>query len=104
MWGKSFARLAGGIATALAGALSFASAVTPDVPWRLHLVLEAEPGSLMRLEHVLTAVGARALGFLGGGFVRRRRPAVNLAIGVLLALSLLHAAKGLDYEEAAVAL
>jgi lysylphosphatidylglycerol synthetase-like protein (DUF2156 family) len=97
-------RVAAGLATALVGALSVLSAVTPDVPWRRHLLLVVEPGSLMTLGHVLATFGGLCLVYVGWGILRGRRRAANVAIVVLGALALLHAAKGLDYEESAVAL
>src|SRR3954464_4174260 len=91
-------------ATALMGALSLLSAVTPDVPWRRHLLLAVEPGPVMALGHVLATLGGVAVISVGWGILRARRRAVNVAIVVLAALALLHAAKGLDYEEAGLAL
>src|SRR3954454_21240940 len=91
-------------ATALVGALSLLSAVRPDVPWRRHLLLAVEPGPVMALGHVLATLGGGALIYVGWGILRARRRAVNVAIVVLAALALLHAAKGLDYEEAGLAL
>jgi lysyl-tRNA synthetase class 2 len=92
------------IATALVGALSLLSAVTPDVPWRRHLLLAVEPGPIMALGHVLATLGGVALIYVGWGILRGRRRAANVAVVVLAALALLHAAKGLDYEEAGLAL
>src|SRR3954451_24081977 len=90
-------------ATALVGALSLLSAVTPDVPWRRHLLLAVEPGPVMALGHVLATVCGVALIYIGWGILRGRRRAVNVAIVLLAALALLHAAKGLDYEESGLA-
>jgi lysyl-tRNA synthetase, class II len=92
------------VATALVGALSLLSAVTPDIPWRRHLLLAVEPGPVMALGHVLATLCGIALMYVGWGILRSRRRAVNVAIIVLGALALLHAAKGLDYEESALAL
>jgi lysyl-tRNA synthetase class 2 len=86
------------------GSLSVLSAITPDVPWRLHLLLSVEPGPLIGFQHVLATLGGIALIYVGWGIVRGRRRAVDVATGVLLLLAFLNAAKGLDYEEAAVAL
>src|SRR3954467_7541245 len=91
-------------ATALVGALSLLSAVTPDVPWRRHLLLAVEPGPVMALGHVLATLCGVALIYVGWGIMRGRRRAVDVAIFVLVPLALLHAAKGLDYEEAGLAL
>src|SRR4051794_34749438 len=102
--GSAAPRRIAAITTALVGALSLLSAVTPDVPWRRHLLLAVEPGPLMALGHVLATLGGLALIYVGWGILRGRRRAVNVAIVVLAALALLHAAKGLDYEESALAL
>src|SRR4051794_8827381 len=102
--GSAAPRRIAAITTALVGALSLLSAVTPDVPWRRHLLLAVEPGPLMALGHVLATLGGVALIYVGWGILRGRRRAVNVAIVVLAALALLHAAKGLDYEESALAL
>jgi lysyl-tRNA synthetase, class II len=91
-------------ATAFVGALSLLSAVTPDVPWRRHLLVAVEPGPVMALGHVLATLCGIALIYVGWGILRGRRRAVNVAIAILAALALLHAAKGLDYEESALAL
>jgi lysyl-tRNA synthetase class 2 len=96
--------MAAALATAAVGALSVLSAVTPDIPARQHLLLAVEPGPVMALGHVLATVGGLGLVYIGWGIARGRRRAANLAIVALVALALLHAAKGLDYEEAGVAL
>jgi lysyl-tRNA synthetase class 2 len=97
-------RVAAALATATVGALSVLSAVTPNVPDRQHLLLAVEPGPVMALGHVLASVAGLGLVYVGWGILRGRRRAANVAIAVLVALALLHAAKGLDYEESAVAL
>src|SRR6478672_3424490 len=79
------------IATAVVGALSLLSAVTPDVPWRRHLLVAVEPGPLMALGHVLATLCGIALIYSGWGILRGRRRAVDVAIVVLAALALLHA-------------
>src|SRR5437588_3106025 len=98
------ARLATGIATALAGGLSVGSAITSDVPWRAQFLLEIEPSAARGLGHVLAAAGGIGLIYLGWGIVRGRRRAAHVASIVLVALAVVHAVKGLDYEESLVAL
>src|SRR5947209_937606 len=97
------ARWVASFATALAGLLSLMSALTPDVPWRHALLLRVEPGSAISFEHVLAAAGGVALMLLGWGMLRGRRRAASAAIVALVALALVHTAKGLDYEEGGVA-
>jgi lysyl-tRNA synthetase class 2 len=96
-------RLAAG-ATQLAGALTLVSALTPSVPWRDEVLLTVAPGPLLALGHVLAALTGLTLVALGRGIARGRRSAADAAILVLLVTAALHLAKGLDYEEAAVAL
>ena len=91
-------------AVALAGLLTTASAITPNVPWREHMLIDVEPGSAIALGHVLAAVAGIALVWLAVGIGRRKRRAVDATIVLLLASAALHLAKGLDYEEASTAL
>jgi lysyl-tRNA synthetase class 2 len=98
------ARLAAGMATALAGGLSLGSAITSDVPWRAQFLLEVEPSAARGLGHVLAAAGGIGLLYLGWGIIRGSRRAAHTASIVLVALAIVHAVKGLDYEESLVAL
>ena len=91
-------------ATQLAGALTVVSALTPSVPWRDAALMEVAPGPLLALGHVLAALTGLALIALGRGITRGRRSAADAAIVLLVITAALHLAKGLDYEEAAVAL
>ncbi|GAC1316209.1 MAG: hypothetical protein NVSMB25_01490 [Thermoleophilaceae bacterium] len=97
-------RVLAGAATATAGLLSVGSALTADVPWRHHLLVSVEPGPAMSLGHVLAAAGGIALLFLGWGMLRGRRRAAHLATTLLVLVAVVNVAKGLDYEESAVAL
>lgn len=87
------------LSTALTGILTLVSALTPNVPERESLLLEVEPGSVMSLGHVLAAVAGVGLIVLAGGLLRGRRRALDVTIVVLCVAALLHAVKGLDYEE-----
>src|SRR3954452_5139361 len=91
-------------ATQLAGALTVVSALTPNIPWRDATLTEVAPGPLLALSHVLAALTGIALIGLGRGIARGRRSAADAALLVLVLTAVLHLAKGLDYEEAAVAL
>lgn len=97
-------RLAAAASTATVGVLTVLSAVTDDVPWRHNLLLTVEPGSVMALGHVLALCAGVTLIYLAGGMLHRSRRALDTAIVALLAVALLHLVKGLDYEEAGVAL
>ncbi|MBV9213698.1 MAG: hypothetical protein JOZ25_08650, partial [Actinobacteria bacterium] len=96
-------RLTAGTATILAGALSIGSAITPDVPWRRELLLSFEPSTAARLGHLLAAAAGLCLVGLGWGIINGRRGAARTATIVLLAVAVIHALKGLDYEESLVA-
>src|SRR4051794_18029000 len=91
-------------AVALSGLLTLSSAASPNVPWRQDALVQVEPGRAIALGHVLAAVAGVALLWLAVGLARGKRRAVTGAIVVLLASAALNLAKGLDYEEAAVAL
>src|SRR6185312_7131687 len=91
-------------ATALSGLLSLASAITPGVPWRESLLDTVEPGSAIALGHVLAAAAGIAQLVLAWGLLRGKRRAVSATIAILCAAAFVHLAKGLDYEESAVAL
>src|SRR4051794_28914387 len=97
-------RLAAAASTAMCGVLTVISAVTDDVPWRHDLLLSVEPGPMMALGHVLALGSGAVLVYLAHGILDRRRRALDAAIVVLVAVAVLDLVKGLDFEEAAVAL
>jgi lysyl-tRNA synthetase, class II len=74
------------------------------VPWRERLLMTVESGGVMSLGHVLAGAIGLALIVVGRSMARGTRRAVDLARGMLIGVALLHLAKGLDYEEATVAL
>jgi lysyl-tRNA synthetase class 2 len=80
--------------------VNLVSALTPDVAWRGHALLALEPMAAMRLSHALAIPAASTLLVTGLYLGRRRRRALHLAIGLLLALAVLNILKGLDVEEA----
>jgi lysyl-tRNA synthetase class 2 len=88
----------------MCGVLTVISALTDDVPWRHDLLLTVEPGRMMALGHVLALGAGAALVYLAHGILDRRRRALDATIVVLVAVALLDLVKGLDFEEAAVAL
>ena len=81
-----------------------ASALTPNTPWREELLLSVEPGRLMSLSHVLAGAVGVALIVVGRSMARGTRRALDAARLLLVGVAALHLAKGLDYEEATVAL
>lgn len=91
-------------ATALVALLTVVSAITPNVPWRDDVLIEVEPGPLLSLGHVLGAVAGLVLLGLARSLASGTRRAADVTITVLVVVAALHLAKGLDYEEATVAL
>jgi lysyl-tRNA synthetase, class II len=91
-------------ATALVGLLTAVSAITPNVPWRDDLLLSVAPGPLLSLGHVLAGIGGLALVGLSRSLAAGTRRAAAITAVALVVVALLHLAKGLDYEEATVAL
>ena len=97
-------RVLAAVASGLAGLLTITSAITPNVPWRQHVLVAVEPGPAIALGHVLAAASGVALVWLASGLALGKRRAVNATIALLSLSVPLHGAKGLDFEEAAVAL
>ena len=92
------------LATALAGVVTLASSLSANEPGRQAWLEAFEPGSAQSAAHALGAVGGLLTLWLAFGVLRGRRPAARAAVVVLGVLVLVHLAKGLDYEEAAIAL
>ena len=89
------------LGTALAGLVNLASAVTPNIGWRDHLLLRFAPFEALRLSHA-AAVPASLLLFATAPYLwRKREGALRLAIVLLIGLGVLDVLKGLDFEEAA---
>ena len=88
-------------ATALVvGAVNLASALTPNVAWRGHLLLQVEPVELVPLFHTLAVPASIALILCAFYLGRRRRRAWQAALALLLVLGVLDVLKGFDFEEA----
>jgi lysyl-tRNA synthetase class 2 len=84
------------------GIVNCASALTPNIAWRHHLLLHVEPVEAVPLFHTL-AIPASAGLVVTAYYLRRRRVrAWQTAFALLLLLGALDLAKGLDFEEAAV--
>ncbi len=96
-------RVAAG-ATAVVALLTVVSAITPNIPWRDDVLIAVEPGPLLSLEHVLTAVAGLGLLGLARSLAEGTKRAHDVTVVVLLVVAALHVSKGLDYEEATVAL
>jgi lysyl-tRNA synthetase, class II len=89
----------GAAITALLGLVNIASALTPDISWRGHLLLQFEALQTMRMFHALALPAGAALLLVAPYLWIRRRRALQVAIGLLLVLGVVNLLKGLDYEE-----
>ena len=88
------------LAAVLAGLVNLASAVTPGIQWRDHLLLQFAPLAALRISHAI-AVPASMLLFVTAPYLwRRRQGALRLSVVVLVGLGVLNLLKGLDLEEA----
>jgi lysyl-tRNA synthetase class 2 len=88
----------------LVGLINIASALTPNIRWRGHLLLSVEPVQTMRMFHALALPAGAALLLVAPYLAKRRRRAVHLAIVLLLALAVVNLLKGLDFEESLISL
>ncbi len=91
--------LAGG-ATFVLGLVNLLSALTPDVAWRDHLLLQIEPVETVPVFHTLAVPTSVALMVTAMYLQRRRRRAVYVSIALLALLGAFSVLKGLDFEEA----
>ncbi|MBV9195983.1 MAG: DUF2156 domain-containing protein [Solirubrobacterales bacterium] len=87
------------VAAALVGLVNIASALTPNIRWRGHLLLGFEPVEAMRLFHALALPAGMALLLVAPYLAKRRRRAWQAAVGLMLALGAFDLLKGLDFEE-----
>jgi lysyl-tRNA synthetase class 2 len=90
------------LAAAVVGLINIASALTPNIRWRGHLLLQFEPIETMRLFHALALPFGAALLLVAPYLLKRRLRAWHAAILIMLALGLVDLLKGLDFEETGV--
>ena len=90
------------VAAALIGLVNIASALTPNIRWRGHLLLQLEPVQAMRLFHAFALPAGTALLMVAPYLARRRRRAWQVAIVLMVVLGALDLLKGLDFEETTV--
>jgi lysyl-tRNA synthetase class 2 len=88
------------LTAALAGLVNLASAVTPNIAWRDHLLLEVAPLEALRVSHAVAVPASLLLLVTAPYLWRRRQGALRLALTLLLGLGALNLLKGLDLEEA----
>jgi lysyl-tRNA synthetase class 2 len=84
---------------AVVGLVNIASALTPNIRWRGHLLLQFEPVEAMRVFHALALPAGAALLLVAPYLLKRRRRAWQAAVVLMLALGLFDLLKGLDFEE-----
>ncbi|MGN6257349.1 MAG: phosphatidylglycerol lysyltransferase domain-containing protein [Solirubrobacterales bacterium] len=82
------------------GLVNVASALTPGLQARMHLLLELVPREVPVAAHALALSAGVSLTILGIYLMRRRRRAWLLALIVLAVAGALNLLKGLDVEEA----
>jgi lysyl-tRNA synthetase class 2 len=87
------------LAAALVGAVNIASALTPNIRWRGHLLLGFEPVEAIRLLHAVALPAGAALLLVAPYLAKRRRRAWLAAVTLMAALAVLDLFKGLDFEE-----
>jgi lysylphosphatidylglycerol synthetase-like protein (DUF2156 family) len=92
------------LATALAGIVTLASSLSANAPGRQMWLEAFEPSTARSAAHALGAIGGLLTLWLAFGVLRGRRSAARAAVVVLGVLVVVHLAKGLDYEEALIAL
>ncbi len=90
------------LAAAVVGLVNIASALTPNIRWRGHLLIGLEPVEAIRLFHALALPAGGALLLVAPYLWGRRRRAWRVAIVLMLALGLFDLLKGLDFEETAI--
>ena len=86
-------------ATALVGLINIASALTPNIQWRGHLLLQFEPVEAMRTFHAMALPIGAALLLVSPYLLKRRHRAWQLAIVLMIAVGAIDLLKGLDFEE-----
>src|SRR3954454_6596424 len=88
------------LAALVAGIVNLVSAATPNSGWRHRFLLRnVESLDEIRLFHALALPAAAALIVTAFYLYRRRRGALNVAVGLLVTLGVLNLVKGLDFEE-----
>jgi len=89
------------VTAALAGLVNLASAVTPNIAWRNHLLLHVEPFEALKLSHAAAIPTSMLLLVTAPYLWRRRQSALRLGLVLLLGLTVIDLLKGLDVEAAA---
>jgi lysyl-tRNA synthetase class 2 len=90
------------LSAASVGLVNIASALTPNIRWRGHLMLQLEPVQAMRLFHALALPAGIALLLVSPYLLKRRRRAWQTAVILMIALGVFDLLKGFDFEETAI--
>jgi lysyl-tRNA synthetase class 2 len=90
------------VAAGLIGLINVASALTPGIRWRGHLLLSFEPVEAVRVFHAFALPAGLALLLVAPYLAKRRLRAWRVAIVLMLLLGLLDLLKGLDFEESVI--
>jgi lysyl-tRNA synthetase class 2 len=88
--------------TVLVGAVNIASALTPDIRWRGHLLLQVEAVHTIEFFHALALPAGAALLLVAPYLLKRRRRARQVAFALLVVAGIVNLLKGFDFEEALV--
>jgi lysyl-tRNA synthetase, class II len=91
-------------AVTVTGVVNIVSAFTPGLGDRLEVVRDAFTPEVSHFARGATALLGVALVLLGRGIVRHRRLAYRAALMLLVVSAFTHVLKGLDFEEAVVAI
>ncbi len=89
--------------TAVVGFMNIISALYPAIPARLELWRDLLPLNCVRGTQTATVLAGFFLILLADGLRKRRRRALQVTVAVLVLSAVLNLAKGLDFEEAAIA-
>jgi lysyl-tRNA synthetase, class II len=92
------------LAAAVVGAISIASALTPEFANRYDVVKGVLPPGVPTAARIFALAFGIALVWISRSLARRRRRAWQLGVAVVIASAIAHLAKGLDFEEAAISL
>ena len=90
--------------TAVMGVINMISTVTPSLRGRVMLIESFSPLIVRQGGHLTAALAGFALLLLARNLWRRKRTAWVMAMAVLVISAVSHLIKGLDYEEAALAI
>lgn len=90
--------------TALMGAINFLSALTPSMQYRLRLLEQYSPFTITRGGHLTSALAGFALLLLSVSLWRRKQVAWMMTLVILIISIFAHLLKGLDFEEATLAI